>query len=102
MIAAIPEVLNGLHPHIFNGAVYPDFFRLPDPASRCLWRISLDRDGKSVGRAGCHTDSSQPCCADGRISSPRGEETVLYSGDTYRTEALWQAAKRDGVEGGVH
>jgi cAMP phosphodiesterase class-II len=30
-IASIPEVINGLKHHIFNEAVYPDFFKLPTP-----------------------------------------------------------------------
>ncbi|MEO8341330.1 MAG: hypothetical protein ABI604_16760, partial [Nitrospirota bacterium] len=42
--AGIPETLNGLHTHIFNSTVYPDFFSHPDSACPVLVGHSLQLD----------------------------------------------------------
>lgn len=94
VIAAIPEVLNGLHQHIFNGAVYPDFFRLPDPARPVFVAHQLQPGREDLlGGLGVTPILVNHVVPTVGFLLREGEETVLYSGDTYRTEALWQAAK---------
>ena len=43
IIAAIPEVLDGLRRHIFNGVVYPDFSSCPTPPNRSSCPVSCAR-----------------------------------------------------------
>ncbi len=98
VIAAIPEVLNGLRTHIFNDTVYPDFFRLPDPAKPVFVSLEL-HPGQETLLCGLGV---MPILVNHVVPTVgfllrEGDRTVLYSGDTYHTDALWQAAK--GVDG---
>lgn len=98
VIAAIPEVLDGLRRHIFNGAVYPDFFRLPNPAKPVFVSCEL-RPGREVELCGLGVT---PIRVNHVVPTVGfllrdGDHTMLYSGDTYHTEELWQVAK--GVSG---
>ncbi|WHZ14070.1 MAG: beta-lactamase domain protein [Nitrospira sp.] len=94
VIAAIPEVLDGLRRHIFNDAVYPDFFRLPDPARPVFVTHQL-QPGREVLLCGLGVT---PMSVNHVVPTVgfllrEGERTMLYSGDTYRTDALWRAAQ---------
>ncbi len=94
IIAAIPEVLNGLRRHIFNGAVYPDFFRLPDPGRPVFVTHEL-QPGREDFLGGLRVI---PIAVNHVVPTVgflirEGEQALVYSGDTYRTDALWQAAK---------
>jgi len=94
VIAAIPEVLDGLRTHIFNGRVYPDFFRLPDPARPVFRSLELQA-GRETLLCGLRVT---PIRVNHVVPTVgfllrEGDCTVLYSGDTYHTDALWQAAK---------
>ena len=94
VIAAIPEVLDGLRTHIFNGAVYPDFFRLPDPARPVFVPHEL-RPGQEdllcgLGVTPIRVNHVVPTVG---FLLREGERSVLYSGDTYHTDDLWRAAK---------
>ena len=98
VIAAIPEVLNGLRTHIFNDTVYPDFFRLPVPARPVFVPYAL-QPGQEARLCGLGV---MPILVNHVVPTVgfllrEGDRTVLYSGDTYHTDALWQAAK--GVDG---
>lgn len=94
VIAAIPEVLNGLHRHIFNGAVYPDFFRLPDP-SRPIFVTHQLQPGREdlLGGLGVTPILVNHVVPTVGFLLREGTQTLLYSGDTYRTDDLWRAAK---------
>jgi glyoxylase-like metal-dependent hydrolase (beta-lactamase superfamily II) len=79
VIAAIPEVLDGLRAHIFNGTVYPDFFRLARSRQAGVrpLRVASGTRGSAV-RDGRDADSRQPCRADRGISpSRRGAQGAL-------------------------
>ena len=94
VIAAIPEVLDGLRTHIFNGRVYPDFFRLPDPARPVFRSLELQAGRETLlcglGVTPIRVNHVVPTVG---FLLREGDCTVLYSGDTYHTDALWQAAK---------
>lgn len=98
VIAAVPEVLDGLRRHIFNGAVYPDFFRLPDPAQPVFVSYELcpgrETELGGLGVTPIRVNHVVPTVG---FLLRDGDRTVLYSGDTYRTDELWQVAK--GVAG---
>lgn len=94
VIAAIPEVLDGLRAHIFNGTVYPDFFRLPDSARPVFVPYEL-REGREdllcgMGVTPIRVNHVVPTVG---FLLREGAHTVLYSGDTYQTDALWQVAQ---------
>jgi ribonuclease BN (tRNA processing enzyme) len=94
VIAAIPEVLKGLQTHVFNDVVYPDFFRLPDPARPVFVTHQLQpgREDQLGGLGVTPIAVNHVVPAVGFLLR-EGERTMLYSGDTYRTDALWRAAQ---------
>lgn len=94
VIAAIPEVLRGLRSHIFNGAVYPDFFRLPDPAGPVFVPHELHPGREDLlcglGVTPILVNHVVPTVG---FLLREGKRSILYSGDTYHTDDLWRAAK---------
>jgi ribonuclease BN (tRNA processing enzyme) len=94
-VTSIPEVLKGLGAHIFNGEVYPDFFRLPSPdrpvfQSRSLWsgtQSSLDRLRVTPIPVNHLVPTVGFLIDDGTVS-------FAYSGDTYVTEEFWRVASQ--------
>ncbi len=95
VVAAIPEVLKGLATHIFNGDVYPDFFRLPDPARPIFVPHALTpgREEMLCGLGITAVPVNHLGPAVGFLIRD-GETTVLMSGDTYQTDEIWRAAKQ--------
>lgn len=93
VIAGIPETLHALHTHIFNSTVYPDFFHIPDAARPVLASHSL-QPGQEWAAAGLRivpikVNHQVPTV--GFLISDE-HSTILYSGDTYQTDELWNAA----------
>jgi ribonuclease BN (tRNA processing enzyme) len=95
VIASIPEVLSGLRTHVFNDAVYPDFFRLPTPD-----RPTLELQALSPGQA-CTLSGLQitPIRVNHLVPAvgfliTDERSTVLYSGDTHHTEEIWRLARQ--------
>ncbi|WP_447598522.1 3',5'-cyclic-nucleotide phosphodiesterase [Nitrospira sp. Nam80] len=94
-VAASPEVLKGLESHIFNGEVYPDFFRIPDERTPVLRAVPLHA-GRETMVAGLHVT---PIPVNHLVPTMGyliidGGRAVLFSGDTYVTDAIWDAAAR--------
>ena len=69
IIAAIPEVLDGLRRHIFNGVGLSRFFPVADPPNRSSCPRAAPRTGDPVVRIRRNADSSEPCGPDGGISA---------------------------------
>jgi cAMP phosphodiesterase len=92
-IAGTQEVLDGLRAHVFNGSVYPDFFRIPTAAKPVFQTRPLDPDRSvTLGRfqvTPVPVNHTVP--AVGYLISD-GRTTFLYSGDTYSTDELWRVA----------
>lgn len=95
MIGAIPDVLKGLESHIFNGEVYPDFFRIPDERTPVLQAMPLQ-----VGRECLVGELRVTPIAVNHIVPTVGyiivqqERAVVFSGDTGDTDHLWEVAAR--------
>lgn len=95
VIVSQPVVLKGLQSYLFNGEVYPDFMRLPDP-DRPVFRPRPIEPGATIS------------CGDLRVTAipvnhqvpalgfliDDGRSAIVCSGDTYTTDALWRAAGR--------
>ncbi len=92
-VASIPEVLKGLETHIFNGEVYPDFFRLPDPGRPVFVSCPLTagKEARLSGLTVIPVPVNHLVPTVGFVLTD-GVATVLYSGDTYRTDQLWRIA----------
>lgn len=95
VIASIPEVLKGLEAHIFNGEVYPDFFRLPD-AKRPVFVAQPLEIGRERELFGMHVT---PIAVNHVVPTVGyilrdDRSAVLHSGDTYQTDELWRVGRR--------
>lgn len=95
VVASIPEVIRGLHRHIFNTDVYPDFFSIPTPEHPTLASSHL-KPGNTYSFSGLdiipilvnHTVPTTGFIVQDRASA------FVYSGDTYSTDELWHEAKQ--------
>lgn len=94
-LVSTPEILKGLQAHVFNDEIYPDFTQLPSP-ERPVFRPS----------------PLEPCrpmtCGDLQVTAvpvnhqvptvgfivDDGRSAIVYSGDTYETEQIWNIAGR--------
>ncbi len=95
VVAAIPEVVHGLHRHIFNTDVYPDFFSIPTPERPTLTSSYL-KPGHVYTCSGVDVTPilvNHTVPTTGFIVQDRSSAFV-YSGDTYSTDELWYEAKR--------
>lgn len=94
-IASIPAVLHGLKEHVFNDQVFPDFFSLPNPDQPILKEIVL-QEGHETWLSGLGITPiavNHPVPTVGFLI--RDDESCwLYSGDTYKTFAIWERAAR--------
>lgn len=95
-LASIPQVLNGLHTHLFNGKLYPNFFKLPNPKRPIFVGRPL-RVGQETGVSDLHVT---PIRVNHLVPTVgflirEGESCWLYSGDTYETEEIWKVATRE-------
>ena len=95
VVASLPEVIHGLHRHIFNTDVYPDFFSIPTPEHPTLTSSYL-KPGHVHSFSGIditpilvnHTVPTTGFIVQDRSSA------FVYSGDTYSTDELWHEARQ--------
>lgn len=93
VVAGIPDTLEALHTHVFNSTIYPDFFHIPDAAKPVLTPQAL-HPGQEWTVAGLRIIPiavNHPVPTVGFLISD-AHSTILYSGDTYQTEELWDVA----------
>jgi hypothetical protein len=90
-VHALPATIAALRLHIFNGVIWPDFTRLPDPAHPVL---ALHRGG---GRPGAELGQRRSrCCRRATPCRPwampcwRPRGAWVFTGDTGPNPALWQ------------
>ena len=95
-VASIEPVLQELKAHIFNDAIFPDFFVLPDPGHPIFQRKVLQ-------------EAQEAQLGDIRVTPIPVNHLVptvgllirdqhvawALSGDTHQTEAIWQAAAQE-------
>jgi len=91
-IHAIPETIAALRQHIFNDVIWPDFSRIPTPGSPYL-RYEAVAPGKATYLAG---RSITPLPANHTVPAvgyhlDSGEGSLVFSGDTTTSDALWNA-----------
>lgn len=94
-IVSARDILQVLKTNIMNNLVWPDFSRIPSPEAPVLSYRELEHaevfraDGFTV--TACSVTHSVP--AQGYIVR-KGEQALLYTGDTGPTEAIWQHASQ--------
>lgn len=93
-VHALPETLDALHRHIFNGTIWPDFTRLPtrDAPVLSLHPVQvgdrLDLAGRSVEvLPAVHTVPAVGFAVDGGAAA--GHAHWVFTGDTGPNPALW-------------
>ena len=89
-VRALPATLTALREHIFNGVIWPDFSRLPDPAHPVL-KFSPLETGDTLSVAGLRIEvlpARHTVPAVGyAVHGPSG--AWVFTGDTGRNPALW-------------
>jgi ribonuclease BN (tRNA processing enzyme) len=94
VVAGLPEVVKGLHDHLFNNEVYPDFFKIPAADRPVLTSQQLKpREPYVAGKFSC-----TPIGVDHTVPTvgylvEDSSSAILYSGDTFMTDELWDVAK---------
>jgi ribonuclease BN (tRNA processing enzyme) len=102
-VHALPETLAALRTHIFNGAIWPDFTRLPSAENPVLELVSfevgevLTLNGKRIEvLSASHTvpavGFAVECAAPIDAAQPRG--WWVYTGDTGPNPLLWERLRR--------
>lgn len=89
-VVSTPGTIGVLQRHFFNGELWPDFSRIPDPARRTI-RYAPVAPGETL-QLGGHT--FRPVAVNHTVEAAAflvgdGQRTVAYSGDTGPTEQLW-------------
>ena len=94
-IHSLDEILTGLHDHLLNDSVWPDFTKLPN-REQPTFRLSemREEDRQTVGElqvTPVRVNHIVPTV--GFIIQDR-TGSVLYSGDTHETQRIWEVASK--------
>lgn len=94
-VHALPETLSALRAHIFNGVIWPDFTRLPDPVDPVMCFVPVELG--QVVQVGSHRLEVLPAAhtvpAVGYAvwsSAPEEAPAWVYTGDTGPNPELWR------------
>ena len=93
LVHALPQTLQALRQHIFNGVIWPDFTRIPS-AERPALAFSEFAVGQRLQVSGRHievlpAEHTVPAVGFAVSAAPQGPAWV-YTGDTGPNPALWQ------------
>jgi glyoxylase-like metal-dependent hydrolase (beta-lactamase superfamily II) len=95
-VTCTADVLEWLRAHIFNGAVYPDFFKLPSPQRPVFTcrpvEAQMPSDICGLQVTAVRVNHSVPAVG---FVIRDGSAAFLYSGDTFETDELWATARRE-------
>ncbi|WP_447977196.1 MBL fold metallo-hydrolase [Candidatus Nitrospira bockiana] len=95
-LLGIRDVLDGLHAHIFNDAVYPNFFKLPASDRPVFVERELHAgQAADVGGLRVVAVPVNHLVPSVGFLIRDGGGSILYSGDTYTTEEIWRQAAQD-------
>jgi cAMP phosphodiesterase len=94
VVTGVAEVVDGLRRHLFNDRIWPDFTRIPSRRQPALaYRvIPGGRFSRFAGLAVKPVLVSHPTPAAGLVLREPGT-SVLYTGDTGPTAAIWKTAR---------
>ncbi len=100
VVHALPQTIEALRTHVFNGVIWPDFTQLPSPAAPILAlaplhvgeRVRLDENHVIEALPAVHTVPAVGYA----IHGPAG--AWVFTGDTGPNDALWAWAARHDVK----
>jgi ribonuclease BN (tRNA processing enzyme) len=94
-IHSIGEVLEGLHQHLLNDVVWPDFTRIPAPDSPLFGFSELHEEKEQrVGELTITAIKVNHTVPTVGFLIQDQDTAVLYSGDTYETKRIWEIAAK--------
>jgi ribonuclease BN (tRNA processing enzyme) len=96
VIISLGKVLTGLQRNLFNNQIWPDFTKLPNSRNP-VFRLKAIREGQTIKIDGLEVKAFSvnhiiPCAG---FLIREKNSSILYSGDTYKTDKLWKAAAKD-------
>lgn len=95
-IISTKKILNDLQAHLLNGAIWPDFTKIPSP-DRPVYRLQPIQDGTKTdvgdGLSVTALDVHHGVPAVGFVVSD-GRSAVVYNGNTGPTTRLWEVAAK--------
>ena len=94
-VTGTADVVAGLRTHVFNHAVYPDFFSLPEGRPVFTPRVLEHRIAVQIGGLTVTAIPVNHLVPTVGFLIREGDRSILYSGDTHATEELWHIASRD-------
>lgn len=95
-LVSLPEVIEDMRRYFFNGRVWPDFTRIPDPA-RPVFTYLPAKEGEvvAVGELEVRAFPVNHTVATAGFLIAAEETAFVFSGDTHHTEHLWVAARAE-------
>jgi ribonuclease BN (tRNA processing enzyme) len=94
VVAGIPEVISGLREHLFNNAVYPDFFNIPTVDQPVLTSRELEPgEPYRAGKFSCTPIRVNHTVPTVGYIVEDSDSAILYSGDTFVTDNIWDVAR---------
>jgi cAMP phosphodiesterase len=98
-VLALPQTIDALRTHVFNGVIWPDFSRLPDPAHPVLSFVPiavgqvLEFGARQIEVLPAHHTVPAVGFAV-RRSAATPQPAWVFSGDTGPNPALWERLAR--------
>jgi len=90
------ETILGLKTHIFNDIIWPDFTVIPSPEQPILKLEVIPTDGSVIDISGFQIKAIPVNHIPGSVGYvvTRDEKTIVFTGDTARTEQIWKQAQQ--------
>jgi ribonuclease BN (tRNA processing enzyme) len=93
VVHALDATIRTLKDHIFNWRIWPDFTRIPTPAQPYLkFESMMIGEDIKLGSRIIHSIASNHVVPSVGYRVDSGSNSLIFSGDTSASEALWQAA----------
>ena len=93
-VHGLPETLDALHRHLFNGVIWPDFTRLPSAEAPVLafkpFQIGdrLDLNGRTIEVLSAY--HTVPACGFAVLAQGSDQGAWVFTGDTGPNPVLWE------------
>ncbi len=98
-VYASQETITTLKEYVFNGKIWPDFTEIPDAESPSLKFVKVNL-GESILLGEYKIDFFRVFHTKGSIGFIvwKGEKSIAYTADTYRSDGLWRDLVNLGVK----
>lgn len=94
-VYALPDTIRSLRDHIFNWAIWPDFTRIPTPEAPFLRLQGLELGASvTLGERTFRTVPANHVVPAVGYQLDSGRASLVFTGDTTRCDALWEAVNR--------